>query len=534
METIRTAIERGFSLLHELVREDARLEAELEQGRGEFFGSAGTGPHQPHGERRFLEWFLLERPSVVLAGVPALVLQETWCTRLGGGAPDVSLAFLQSLAGAFEVTSTLSGEGIWVRDLFGLGEYPILEPDAAPELERGDLLVGRLFPADGGVFCLSPAVCCYRNPRLLEAVRSDLERMRRARRGVLRVQQIELERLFFRPASAHGATVGPSNDGVPVRSMLLAGGLAEDAADGILVDLDRAAAQGDGAAITEVLNRLAFETHIDLEVARRALAEYWTERRAETEGVDAAEDRGVDPRGALEAFDRGRSAGADLEQLFRTLEQELGVEVEEPAPLEEGDSGGVPDFPGVVGAMVEEFLWDVKREQGEAVAQRWAGLRRLGTYGREIGIFEDLGPRQLLDFAGRWLLDEGDLPGPEEAREVLDALGAFCRWSEERHAHPLWGGFGKTLQALRRAVPRLSHCRGETPSLVPSAGAYRLTRIEETVAFLEEVGGGERRVPVTPGQRTYLRPGDIVRLGDRHGVAHIAACYPAALLELLP
>ncbi|MEQ1895420.1 MAG: hypothetical protein ABL998_23020, partial [Planctomycetota bacterium] len=188
-------VELGFERFLELMAKEKRLQAEFVASRTDFFVAASAA-RTAHAERRHLEWFLLERPSEVLGAIPALAWQEPWRASLPEPAAEVASGFLESLPGAFELSSLVPGEGLWVRDLFTQGEHPVAEARATATLAVGDLLVGRLFPAGGGVYLLSPAVTVFRNPELLAAVRRDLEGMRRARRGVLRIQQLELEHLF--------------------------------------------------------------------------------------------------------------------------------------------------------------------------------------------------------------------------------------------------------------------------------------------------------------------------------------------------
>jgi hypothetical protein len=167
------------------------------------------------------------------------------------------------------------------------------------------------------------------------------------------------------------------------------------------------------------------------------------------------------------------------------------------------------------------------------LAERWKGLRRLGLYARAVAEFEDLGPRELVDFAGRWLLDEGELVSPAQAAEILEALGEFCRWAEERHGHPLWTGVAPVHPALSASVPRLLELRALLPD-APAAGtsARRVLRIEEGSAWLELPGGGEKRLALPRAQLERLRPGDFVRLsGPDEG--ELASAYPAEIEGLL-
>jgi|SRR5262245_5756153 len=524
------SIERGLRRFHELVRADRRVEEEFECSRGEFFASPGAS-RTPMAELRHLEWFLLERPSAVLGSTPVQAWQERWRGSSPEGDGELATSLLQSLPGAFEVTSLAPGGEVWVRDLFTLGEHPVVEASAQASLAVGDLLVGRLFPAGEGSFLFSPSVTVFRNAGLLAAVRSDLEGMRATRRGVLRVQQLELERLFHGPGAARIGARGVAEVRERARDELLKQGLSRKAVAGLLERVREAARASKGRVITDILNRLAFETGVDLAQARLVLVDLWdAERqlRAEVAPVPETEAEGnhSDARTALATFDRGRAEGKDLEQLFRELERDLGIEDEggDEDSLETED--GAPDFPGVIAAIVEEFLWETEREQGSERARRWSVLRSLGTYGRDIGVFEDLGYAHLLDFSARWLLDESGISAAE-ADALLEALTAFCQWCEERHDVPLWRKFGATLQSLRSSLPR--HIALRHGGLSDSGtGSYRVLRVEEHEALVSD-GKRERAVTLSPHQATHLRSGDLVRLALDRGRSLLGATYPGEL-----
>jgi hypothetical protein len=533
------AIETGFETFMELLREDERVRLEFERSRAEFFSDA-TAVRTPGAELRHLEWFLLERPSAVLASTPAQGWLEEWRARLPGHESELSPAFLQSLPGAFEVTSVMPSEGLWVRDLFTLGEHPVAEARATYALAAGDLLVGRLYPSSGGVFLLSPSVSVFRNPELLAAVRIDLARMRNVRRGVLRVQQLELERLFHAPGSAPAFVPAPSEVRARARAQLVALGLERKDVEQLLKRVQRAARAANGREVTEILNALAFDTGIDLSSARLVLLELWdVERASSAPGPSAAApvevlEEAVDTSAALAAFDRGRAEGRDLEQLFQELERELGVaEVEgEDSEEEAEEDPGAPDFPGVVGAMVVEFLWEVEREQGQARASSWEILRELGNYGRDIGVFEDLNDTRLLDFSARWVLDESGLTRVSEVETLLEALTAFCFWCEQQQDLPLWKKFGPILERLRSSVPRHLLLR-QTTTAGPGAGAYRVTSIGPGQARARDRAGEEQVFELSVLQAAHLREGDLVRLAREGARAVIGASYPAELGEAI-
>ena len=528
------SIERELGRFLDFVRADRRVNAEFERSRGEFF-TAPEAPRSAMDELRHLEWFLLERPSAELGSTPIQAWQERWRDSLPAGESELAASFLQSLPGAFEVTSLVPGQ-VWVRDLFTIGEHPVVDARAMTSLAVGDLLVGRLFPNGTGGFLSSPSVSVFRNPGLVAAGRADLESMRAARRGVLRVQQLELERTFH----GTGAEPLPTQDVAEVRERvrtdLLKQGVAPRVVAGLLRRVRTAARASKGQVITDILNGLAFETGVDLAQARLALVQLWdSERRVQSGAADVvpeappAESR-PDARTALAAFDRGRAAGKDLEQLFRDLERDLGLD-DEDGEEESEEEDGAPDFPGVIAGVVEEFLWEVEREQGPERARRWGVLRALGRYGRDIGVFEDLGYAQLLDFSARWLLDESGLSSPE-AETLLEALTSFCQWSEERHVHPLWRQFGATLDSLRASLPRHMALRrsGMTGS---GAGPYCVIRVGEHEALVSD-GKDQKAVVLSAHQAAHLRSGDLVRLSIERGQPLLGATYPGELRDASP
>jgi hypothetical protein len=516
-------VELGFERFLELLAKEERLRAEFEASRAVFFVAASAA-RTAQAERRHLEWFLLERPSEALAAIPALAWQEPWRAGLPEPAAELVSAFLESLPGAFELTSLVPGEGLWVRDLFTQGEHPVAEARATATLAVGDLLVGRLFPAGGGAYLLSPAVTVFRNAELLAAVRRDLEGMRRARRGVLRIQQLELEHLFHTGALSEAPRASAAEGRAQARAALLELGLERRAIDGVLARLARAAREGDSRAVSEVLNELAFETPVELTSARLILAELWDIERGALAGEAGASASTHDAHAAIEAFDQGRAQGKDLELCFRELERDLGLD-EEPEGDDEQDPVA-PDFPGVVGAMVEEFLWETERELGEERARAYDVLRLFGGYAAEIGLFEELGPTHLLDFSARWVLDESRLEAPEDVARLLAALAAFCRWSEERHDVPLWKNFGATLAALQRSVPRHVRLR-RAATKGAGKGAFEVLALEDQHARLRARSGDEQRVAISAEQRENLAPGDLVRLAGSGERAALGAGYPA-------
>ena len=540
--------EQGLALYTALVGAEPDLARELEASRVDF----GPVPADPSDrelyDRRHLEWFLFDRHCESLQGAPVEALFGRWQERARDELPEVKeleSAYLESIAGVFEVTSSRAGTGVVVDDLLGLGTYEVEEREAAAELEPGDLVVGRLHPIDAGRHRFSPAAGAFRNKELLQALRGDLERMRRERRSVLRIQQNELEKLFFSSASspvppapgAPGAPGATYEDGQErALEAMRAAGIAPETCGEVLSAVGDSIALGDPGLINDILDQLAFDTQVDLEELRRAFAEMADahRRRSASNSGAGAEPPKRKVAEALHEFDRGRAAGGDLEELFATLERNLGVEgVEQGVALLDGPELG---FPGVVGAVVEEFLWDVGRQQGEDAARRMEPLRLFARYANKLDVFEELGVEDLLDFCARWMLDEGGLDAAQ-ARVLLQALESFCEWCEHQHKHPLMTEFAETLGALKETVPRLIELRASTPGDPLSPGAYRVCAVERDRALVERVapaGDGSERVhvPVDTDFAEGLCENDLVCLTEAEP-PRIGRLYPAELEGVL-
>lgn len=587
MTRSKETIEQGLAAYRRLAEESPEVRDEMTRTRGWFDASGDSGTSAEAEAalllalRRHLEWFLLERPSEHLGGVPVEALLEPWLEQQDEGA-DPGL-FLNSRAGAFEVTGIDRGQGLWIRDLFGLGEYPVAEPEAAAEIEEGDLLVGRIFPVGEETFRLSPAMACIRNAALREAIRSDTDAMRAARRGILRVEQVELERLFFggtgRPPAGAAETLEPSPERT-LRELLAGAGIEAERIEEILL---RATASVDGnGGLTEILNELAFETTVDLEPVREALAAFWKGGSTPSvpagvelsepvelpepvvspdpndvpEPIDLPAPREPQPEEepappvepqtvarALDAFNEGRANGADLDSLFRQLAADLGFEDavgEERGGMDVLESMGnatLPDFSGAVGAMVEEFFWEFTHTAPPDAAPVEPPGRRtlplLAQYGTRIGVFENLSAHDILDFAGRWVLQEHRLASAEDAEDLLSGLRRFTRWCDEKQALGIVAEATPILDELTPDLPRLAEASRFLVDDPPTASApYEVASVGDRAAELRD--DKDRLVPVTIDSSllAYLRPGDLVRAVVDGDLARVTACYPSALKRL--
>lgn len=545
-------LEEALSGLAVLWQRTQGLRDELATSRSEFVERSGVLPGsegQVLAQRRHLEWFLLERPSSVLGGVPIEV-------ALHGGSDEnprelfgeqALAALVGSRCGVFEVTGVRTGEGVWLRDLLAFGEYPLQEVDGSLALQVGDLVVGRVFPVGAELYRLSTAAGTWRNPELLIALRSDLEQARSARRGVQRLSQVELESMFWGDDQRHRELALQR-----ARSVLLAAGLPTADVEDIFEHLRGTPYQperqlpGGGDAVGAVLDQLAFETDLDLGQARAALLEVWPvlskgqssaeqdlpedSAPGESTSSQATVTPSVDVATAMASFDEGRTAGQDLGQLFDQLERELDLSSEGESEAEEP----APDFPGVVGAMVEEFLWETANEAGQAAADQHTRLRELSRFGASIGVFEEFGGRELLSFAAVWLPEWGALSTAQEAREMLASLQAFCSWTEERHEHLLGAAFEERIAPLAESLPRVIEANRARTAADPTAGdVFEYVSGEGRSAQIQISVGGPRSVRVPEALTAHLQPGDRVRGAcDAEGELSVYCCYPAECAEL--
>ncbi len=558
MVPLRTdPIDACFEALEREIERDPALSRELAESRGEFFRSANGAEEDPGvaalAERRLLEWFLLEKERSGAAEARVAGLIER-CARATANGEEITRALTDSHASVFEVSSVELEGGIRLWDLTGLFECTALEPDGSRLLETGDLIAGRVFPTPGSTCRISRAAVVWRNPKLLAAIRADLERARSSgpngRRGTLRLRQSDLEAMFHGRSEAESAAGEAENPGAPdavarARRLLASAGVDEAEIESIFRflaqeppgegDLVPGLLPGGRDALAAVLDELAFGTSIDLENARVSLADAWKELHTRRSSARPArrETAPADVASAVAAFDRRRTEGVSLDDTFRDLERDLGLADE---PSEDEEDTPAPDFPGVVGAIVEEFLWDEEREHGERDAERSAILRSLSRFASGIGIFENLTARELAAYACHWVLAERVITTAADAERLLDALGRFCVWAQETQEVPLGETFAPVLTSLRGSLPRLAEANRRSMSGGPKEGLDWLdvAAIEAEDALRVTVRPGEESlVRADPAIVALLRAGDVLR-GRRTegGVLEIHGCFPAEIRQL--
>jgi len=598
-------------------RRDPAVAAEFEASVPHFF-AATTPLSDPQSAwlaaRRHAEWFLIERHSPTLRGAPAERLLDPLrqsLTDAEGLEPELlELAIdgvLSSATGAFLVEEVRVDEGAWLRDISGLATYALAAPELARRLQVGDLVVGRLSPIGDGLHVPSPAAGVFRGPEIVGALERDLAELRSGPGAkVLRLAQLELERMFFgalhRDASVPRETSEPT-PGISVaerheviaeaRRWFAERGLDEALAEALLERLafepptPGAVTPGRGDALGEVLAELAFESEVDLELARAKLLQIWQvigartqapEERGEDEPHDypdedeadgpdldslqrdaeeeeATEERTRRPRNESDArtshreapkddeerarvvdeFARKRAAGNDAASEVAALREALGLDESD----DDEEDQPAPDFPGVVGAMVHEFVWETSVTEGEASARELAPLAHLATFAEPIGVFEELGAKDLVRFASFWVIERGVVRDAAAARALLGALRRFGDWCRSAHEHDVMETFGPALDGLVESLPRVIEANNlvAVPGNVRNQTAQRDTDEDLAVGDVFEVAddtaqrfvdleGEERPLEVEPRLRARLATGDRVRGRVEAGVLKVLRVYP--------
>ncbi|MCB9916524.1 MAG: hypothetical protein H6828_15470 [Planctomycetes bacterium] len=533
--------EAGFELFRELAERGVpALAARLAASRARFFGAAGPAVQDEAGratERRHLERFLFEESAGTGGGLAVDELLEAWAARAPRDLRDEHAAYLQSVPGIFEVVASAAGAAPRLRELAGLADYDLGEAELGAVFAAGDLVVGRLYPLGDGSHHVSPGAGVFRDPRLVRALEHDLARLREERgHGVLRLSQTELEAMFWERAVA--AVPRDDDDQAPTRlaEFLAAGGVAPAQIATWLDALRRqpfpseSLAPGSEDLCGRILEVLAFETELDLERARSLVLAAWRAGAAvpapAPERVPAERAAGTTPVAeAVADFARDRALGLDLEASLRELERKLGLEDDE----DEGD-GPAPDFPGVVGAMVEEYLWELGATEGAEAVQRQASLRLFGEFARGLGVFENLSARDVLTFVTFWLPESRRLASGAQAEPLVGALQGFAAWAREAQGvDALDAELDAQLAALRESLPRAI----DANALLPRAGDeegelfHLLACDARGRARVAGVEGEPREVELDPRLAALLRPGDPFRGYTRvDGAFVVACCYP--------
>jgi hypothetical protein len=537
-------LEAGMAAFWRAIEERPEASSAFEESEREFHGSEvpeGNEVVLSAARRRRLEWFLFERHE------DGSLLAETLSVNLGQLAGEELAAraelFLESWTGIFSVLAAPCEGEFEARDLGGLATLRLAIPAGGPTLATGDLVVGRLFPSGNGSYIVSPAAGLFRSPALVEALERDLQRLRQeGAHAVVRLTQLELERMFFAPGSAAETEMGKlgaeqaSDPEREFEQYLLGAGVSPEVVASWLELLHASPRRpeelisGLGDAMGAILDQLAFQTNLDLDRARALMLATWPGADTPSESTDAS---GEQTRGesnpvvdSLREFDRDRAAGLDLEASFSELEKRLGLH-----PEKGEEDQGAPDFPGVVGAMVEEYLWETERDEGLDLRRAREGLRVFGAYTERLGVFENLTAREFLSFAAFWLPESRMLRSGTEAARMVDSLLSFGMWAAEfQGLDSLGSALQDQLSTLVRSLPRVV----EANALLPREPQIEDGELFEFLgptnpgqASVRDLQGEEREVPFEARLIAVLECGDLFRGHTSQADDFVVSCcYP--------
>ncbi len=551
------AVRSGLDALQALALKQAGLQKEWAEAWSEFSQEAPPFEEaQKKGSAtcgRFREWFLLERHSATLMGTPMDRLLSEWRVSNPDLTEDVEPLLLSSFTGIFEVGDVVEKQGAWLRDITGFGEFALQDQESAGELRTGDLLVGRLYPVPGSLHMASGSATWIRSTDLSKALEQDLNRLYGEGAKILRLAAPDLEAMFFHPnaphrdASQNEATKESAQSKSAIteaHEFLTLAGWDKGDIERLFTELKRkpldpsALAATAGDPVGQALEQFAFHTQVDLAEARRILTQAWmafgTKQTAPDAAAPVANKDSSETREALDRFAAAQASGGDMELHFQELEQSLGL----PADPEQEDTEKSPDFPGVVGAMVAEFQWDLERQDKANTC--WNDrLQPFAEYTRAIGAFEDLSRREVLSYCCFWTLEQDLLEGSGAAEETVQALEQFTLWAQEEHEMPLHEECKTLLGNLQSSLPRIVKLNAliadqPAPNDNDAGQLFSVGETQDngTTALIDR--GGNQYTSILPDfLNSKVQSGDHVRANiDLQGQAQVFKIYPPEASEL--
>lgn len=525
----------ALSNLHRRALADHRLHAELQRARREFFGVDGSVAVRASAELRFVEWALLERESLALAAVPVEVLS----------APGDDDSIRASAVGVYRI-ETVDGERCEARDLQDDDTVDLVAPEGA--LVAGDLMVGRIYPSSRGVWQPSPAIAIYRPGKAIaEAFQRDLKRLELDRR----LTQIEVERLLLQQQMhdhelkpmgglvAQPAMPRPQHRQVEHIEAELESVMAQGGAPGLTTHVSDSLAQAAraGVVVGPLLEKLAFDTSVDLDRVRRLLLELWNahhadEAQEETEPATATEATEATPaevpgetlgQKLARVLDEGLSQKRDVEELFRQLEEMAGIEGDEEdedddalaeagrAILDAAESADVDG--GDLAPLVTEHIWETQQAgtPAEATLQMWVGLQQNAAIPHTS--IDDVTDTDVMRLFLHVYLKSDPRGRANAVRSAHAAVESFSRWAEETQELSLASALAGCKGTLLDHLDRLQEL-GIALSSTPIAGASTpgLLRVEDVGSDGFGVRGdeGSHWILATKESASLVRIGDLL------------------------
>lgn len=441
--------------LMEEVRANPTLTPEVHRAEREFFQANPTALQQDaNAPLRFGEWFILERESDVLGGIPAALLAM---------ADEERICLEDSMVGVFQVTGKNGGEHV-VVDLQDDRTHDVAEAEGL-DVSLGDLIIGRLFDGPLDVYIASVAMALQRDASALAAAFTEDTRAMDLGR---RLSQAEIEHLLFRGRGQAGDdSQAAEPTGVPIEHLeadlekcLTEGGIDPDDLSPTTISASLGGIPRPGLIIDPLLEKIAFDSEVDLEAAREIMLQIWQQRQLDSQQVPVADDdstagelgtdtapaedrrassaageqppadRGVDSSASgLGASIRARidarlADGEDLEQVFAEADEMVG----EPDVLAEEDEVLVD---GNMRPLIAEYLWETEADRRGDTGV----LEQLVVIQCEAPVpyrdLEDLTSSDLLRLLMQTYL--GSTPGARTAQvgEAFAVLERFFGWCKE-------------------------------------------------------------------------------------------------------
>ena len=574
MHDLITSLQSELRALLERLTGSLAFEHEYRDDLATFGEPAADAERELQRTQRHLEAFLLERPSDALGSVPLENFFDGVDDATGEALAQLYASLRASLVGVFLVKVVDEHDGVLLEDLLGRGQYVLAEADLAPLMEPGDLLVGRLFPqsidTDGArtTWVASPAAMHLRHGALLDALLRDLEVMRERARGPLRMSQRDLEVMFF----SSGIEVSEERRTTPsvdlpelrkrARDLMIDAGMPDERVDAYLEALGEHElpvgdlALGGDDPLGWVLAELAFDSDVELDHARRVLADYWQAATAAaavgespvSESTPVADDAETRAKEALARFDAGRAEGRDLEDLFAELEADLGVDSSDGPPADPlgdpvadpvampGDDGFVGDFPGAMGALVQEFLWDAARiaqVQLDAFAHEHRDLELFAQFGSFLVNADELGSKHVEVFLARWIWEAGRLErGDYSGLGAVRSTRAFCIWMTEHQGLEVSAESASFVDAIEADAERIDALNRAADAKGATAGASKgffeyVGHESGETRWLDQAGGTFAGEVAGVDRLEELRSGDWVEAWRDAGRLGVIAVYPS-------
>ncbi len=435
---------------------EPRFLAECARAEREFFGGDdGCDPAVGADAARFTEWYLLERESEGLGDVPARVLP--WPEGLED-------ALLDSRVGVYMVLGATPQE-VLVEDLQDdshLEVAPIQGADVLAVIRPGDLLVGRLFPDAMDRHVASCAMAVQRQAaELAEAFRKDVARLDLRRR----LTQAELEHLMFR--NRPGPRVNVSETPVErleaeLDSLFRSAPLDLEGWSATAISQALSRAERPGIVVDPILERVAFDSKLDIARVQRLLLELWGAHRQKAPGTETA-SLGQQLATRIEA---GLARNEDLEDVFAEVGEWIGEDLSEPewkpepGPKREmtATAGSEPqaigEGEGDLAALVSEYCWETQQTGHDRMI-----LDRLVRLQQELPLpqleLERLTSRDLARLLLQIYLEAAPQSRAAEVEAAFAALDRFYRWCVETQAMELEVVIQDCRQDLVGQVPRL-------------------------------------------------------------------------------